>query len=157
MGDSTRGCGFGRLRFNRALKSFGRRGARLKKKRRNWDDARWTPFERIEPPVAGDLPNNQLWAEEGLAKWFANSIYVVRLIAIRAPAPFGVVVCLTVRTHDHQPRHWNGKAVKMLRGECRRHGHVVLVAAKEDLEGVEREEPSAASRQASGSDVPGPE
>lgn len=246
-----------------------------KSKRRNWDDVRWTPFERIEAPVTGDLPNNQLWAEEGLAKWFANSIYVVRLIAVRAPAPFGVVVCLTVRTHDHQPRHdwrelqrikneimgeeteavevfpsedrlvdnsnyyhlfcfprlgtedgklpfgfterlvsegsgeagrqrdfrpelrpddvlhpntpgareggpgaderisgrcsydgsaivvrgaeathdWNGKPVRMLRGECRKHGHVVLVAAKEDVEAAEK---GAPARDAP-SGAPGPE
>ncbi len=76
----------------------------MKHKKRNWDDVRWTPFEEIEPPGA-DLPNNRLWAQEGLAKWFANSIYVARVIALRAPPPFGVVVCLTIRTHDHQPRH----------------------------------------------------
>jgi hypothetical protein len=76
----------------------------VKNKKRNWDEVRWTAFGAIDPPV-DELPNNRLWAEQGLAKWYANSIYVVRAIALRAPAPFGVVLCLTVRTHDHQPRH----------------------------------------------------
>jgi hypothetical protein len=77
----------------------------VKNKKRNWDDVRWTPFAQIDPPTGDELSNNRLWAEQGLAKWYANSIYLVRVIALRAPTPFGVVVCLTVRTHDHQPRH----------------------------------------------------
>ncbi|HEY6002524.1 MAG TPA: hypothetical protein VIV57_06590 [Anaeromyxobacter sp.] len=76
----------------------------MKNKKRSWDDVRWTPFGPIDAP-GDELPNNRLWAEQGLAKWYANSIYVVRLIALRAPSPFGLVMCLTVRTHDHQPRH----------------------------------------------------
>lgn len=76
----------------------------MKRKKTNWNDVRWTPFEEIEAPA--ELPPcNRAWADQGLARWFANSIYAVRLIAMRGQAPFGDVVCLTVRTHDHQARH----------------------------------------------------
>jgi hypothetical protein len=75
-----------------------------RRKKTNWDAVGWTAFEEIEPPVEA-LRNNRAWAEQGLARWFANSIYLVRAIAIRADAPFNVAVCLTVQTHDHQARH----------------------------------------------------
>ncbi|HET7786351.1 MAG TPA: hypothetical protein VIR81_10185 [Myxococcales bacterium] len=76
----------------------------MKHRKKNWDHVPWTPFHEIEAP-AELLPNNRAWAEEGAARWFANSIYVVRLIALKGEPPFGTVVCLTVRTHDHQARH----------------------------------------------------
>lgn len=76
----------------------------MKRKKTNWSDVGWTPFEEIDAPddMAG---SNREWTEQGLARWFRNSIYVVRLIALKTEAPFGVAVCLSLRTHDHQARH----------------------------------------------------
>ena len=73
-------------------------------KHKSWNTVGWTPFRPIEAP-ADSLANNRAWAQDGVARWFANSIYVVRMIALRGEPPFGTTVCLTIRTHDHQPRH----------------------------------------------------
>ncbi|HEY6912485.1 MAG TPA: hypothetical protein VI356_24100 [Myxococcales bacterium] len=73
-------------------------------KRKSWNTVGWTAFKPIDAPLE-DFPNNRAWAEAGAARWFANSIYVVRMIALRGEPPFGTTVCLTIRTHDHQARH----------------------------------------------------
>jgi hypothetical protein len=76
----------------------------MKRKKTNWNGVGWTAFEEIEAPVES-LPNNQGWAASGLTRWYSNSIYVVRVIAFKGTPPFGLTVCLSVRTHDHQARH----------------------------------------------------
>jgi hypothetical protein len=75
-----------------------------KRKKQNWDQVRWTPFEEIEPPVQ-ELAPGERRASPDTERWFANSIYVARVRLVESPPPFGVTVHLTVMTHDHQPRH----------------------------------------------------
>jgi hypothetical protein len=75
-----------------------------KRKKKNWDDVLWAPFEEIDPPIGDDLPDALRGFGEG-EKWLANSIYVVRVRMLQSTAPFGGVIHLTVVTHDHQPRH----------------------------------------------------
>lgn len=76
-----------------------------KRKKQNWDHVRWTAFEEIEPPLADDAPDDWRASVERTERWFANSIYVVRVMLLQSPPPFGPTVQLTIMTHDHQPRH----------------------------------------------------
>jgi hypothetical protein len=73
-----------------------------KRKKQNWDDVPWTPFVEIEPPFAADGTEP---ARGGPTRWMANSIYVVLVQVAQDVPPFGLVVQLSITTHDQQARH----------------------------------------------------
>lgn len=74
-----------------------------KRKRQNWDDVAWTPFVEIEPPFAAEDVGDAQAA--GRSRWMANSIYVVLAQVLQEVPPFGLVVQLSITTHDQQARH----------------------------------------------------
>jgi hypothetical protein len=74
-----------------------------KRKRQNWDDVPWTPFVEIEAPFAAPDAGDARAATR--SKWMANSIYVVLAQVLHEVPPFGLVVQLSITTHDQQARH----------------------------------------------------
>lgn len=74
-----------------------------KRKKQNWDDVPWSPFVEIDPPFAADPTDGE--RAPANARWVANSIYMVLLQVPQDVPPFGLVVQLSITTHDQQPRH----------------------------------------------------
>jgi hypothetical protein len=75
----------------------------MKRKRTNWDNVRWTPFERTLP--SEDARIEALNRKDPPAAYFYNSRYQVTVYEGRMPPPYGRIVHLSFKTHDRQARH----------------------------------------------------
>lgn len=69
----------------------------MKRKKKNWDRAPWTPFREVSPPDA-------ISERARPHCLFVNSIYQVSVWFEKSEV-FGEMAHLSIKTHDKQPRH----------------------------------------------------
>ncbi len=81
----------------------------MSKSDRNWDQVKWTPFTEV-------FIEQRAGARNESTRTFVNSIYQVEVEARKMPAPLNVVVWLSFKTLDRQPRH-NWREMQQIKNE----------------------------------------